>query len=112
PANAYALPVAGGAIDPLTRPRGPGAMLFTRAGKVVMTAERKGSRLRIAENATETDVRNAAEAFILQYAPAPGTLKRNDTIVETIDGDKATRSKWSAVLREAGMSGLGGAFRF
>ncbi|MEO7361321.1 MAG: hypothetical protein ABI120_13400, partial [Gemmatimonadaceae bacterium] len=98
PANAYALPVAGGAIDPLTRPRGPGAMLFTRAGKVVMTAERKGSRLRIAEDATETDVRNAAEAFILQYAPAPGTLKRNDTIVETIDGDKATRSKWSAVL--------------
>lgn len=112
PANAYALPVAGGAIDPLTRPRGPGALLFTRNGRVIMTSERKGSRLRIAEDATEEDVRDATNAFMAHYAPAPGTLKRKDVIVETINSDKSTRSKWASLLREAGMTGRGGALRF
>ena len=112
PANAYALPVVGGAVDPITRPRGPGAMLFTRAGRVVMTAERKGTRLRIADDATEADVRDAANVFMAQHAPAAGMLKRKDTIVETIDGEKATRAKWASTFRAAGMTSRGGAFRF
>lgn len=112
PANAYALPVVGKEIDPLTRPRGPGAQLFTRLGRVVMTAERKGTRLRIADDATEADITDAATAFMAQYAPAPGSMKRKDTVVETINGEKATRSKWAPIFRAAGMTGRGGALRF
>lgn len=112
PANAYALPVAGGAVDPLTRPRGPGALLFTKSGRVIMTSERKGTRLRIAVDATEDEVKEAAAKFIAHFSPAAGTLKRKDTIVETIDGDRATRSKWSSLFRDAGMTSRGGALRF
>ena len=112
PANAYALPVVGGAIDPLTRPRGPGALLITRAGRVIMTSERKGARVRIASDVTEDDVRDAAGAFMTHFAPPPGTLRRRDVVVETIDGASATRSRWAQVFRESGMTGLAGALRF
>lgn len=112
PANAYALPVAGGAVDAITRPRGPGALLFTRAGKVVMTAERKGTRVRIGDDASEADVRDAVGALIKQFAPAAGTLKRKDTLIETIDGAKATKSKWAPTFRAAGMTARGGALVF
>lgn len=113
PANVYALKVHGGAsIDPLGRPRGVGALLFTRAGRIVMTAESKGARLRLSADAAESDVCDAASALIAHYAPAPGTMRRKDVIVETIDGEKATRSKWAPVMRDAGMTGRAGTLRF
>jgi len=112
PANAYALRVVGGAVDPLTRPRGPGALLITAAGRVIMTSERKGSRVRIAIDATEDDVRAAAASFVTHFAPPPGTMRRRDVVIETIDGEHATRSRWAHVLRESGMTGLAGALRF
>ncbi|MEP6833732.1 MAG: DEAD/DEAH box helicase [Gemmatimonas sp.] len=112
PANAYALPVAGGPIDPLTRPRGPGAFLITLAGRVIMTSERKGARVRIALDATEFDVRTAALALMKHFAPAPGTMRRRDVVVETINAEKATRSPWAPLLRELGMTGRAGALRF
>ena len=112
PANAYALPVVGGAIDPLTRPRGPGALLITLGGRVIMTSERKGSRVRIATDAPEVEVRAAVAAFIRHFAPPQGSMRRRDVLVETIDGEKATRSPWAGVLRECGMTGRAGALRF
>ena len=49
PANVYALPLAPGtAADPLARPRGAGALLVTRAGRIVLAAEGRGGRLRVA----------------------------------------------------------------
>ncbi|MBC8088584.1 MAG: DEAD/DEAH box helicase [Phycisphaerae bacterium] len=113
PANVYALKVHGGAsIDPLGRPRGKGALLFTRGGRIVMTAESKGARLRLSADATESDVRDSALALIAHYAPAPGTMRRKDVVVETIDGEKATRSRWAPVMREVGMTGQAGTLRF
>ena len=113
PANVYALKVHGGASNhPLGRPRGAGALLFTRAGRIVMTAESKGARLRLSPDATVDDVRDAARALMTHYAPAPGTMRRKDVIVETIDGEKATKSKWAPVMRETGMTGRAGGLRF
>lgn len=116
PANAYALRtallVAGGTVDPLTRPRGLGALLFTHLGRVVMTAEQKSARLRVAADASEAEVLAAARALIAHHAPARGTLRRRDVIVETVDGEKATHSRWNAVLRDAGMTSRGGALQF
>lgn len=113
PANVYALKVhGGGSIDPLGRPRGAGALLFTRAGRIVMTAENKGARLRLSTDATEADVRDAARALVAHFAPAPGSMRRKDLLVETIDGEKATKSKWAPVMREIGMTGRAGALRF
>ncbi|MGV3710834.1 MAG: DEAD/DEAH box helicase [Gemmatimonas sp.] len=112
PANAYALPVAGGAPDPITQPRGPGALMFTREGRVVMTVESKGTRVRIATDAREEDVLAAARAFIKLHAPEPGSVRKRDVTIETVNGEPAAKSSWARVLREAGMTGRAGSLRF
>ena len=112
PANVYALPVAGGAVvDPLSRPRGPGALLFTRMGRIVMSSEKRGARLRFAPDVTQEDVRDAATALIARYATPAGQLRRKDLVVETIDGAKSASSQWAAVFREAGFRGVAGGLR-
>jgi ATP-dependent Lhr-like helicase len=112
PANAYALPVAGGSPDPITQPRGPGALLFTLAGRVIMTAENKGARIRFADAVDPEDVRAAASAFIKLHAPEPGSLRKREVTVETINGEVAGKSSWAKTMREAGMTGRAGALRF
>jgi len=113
PANVYALKALGGvSVHPLERPRGASALLVTRAGRIVMSAEGKGGRLRFSAEATEHDARECAQALIAHYAPAPGTMRRQDRVIETIDGNKATKWKWASVMREAGMTGRAGALRF
>lgn len=113
PANVYALKVHGGAsIDPLGRPRGPGALLFTRGGRIVMTSEGNGARIRTSEDASADDVRDATTALIARHAPPAATLKRKELVVELVNGEKATKSKWAPVMREAGMTGKAGALRY
>src|SRR5439155_21233066 len=64
PANVYALPLAPGAqADPLARPRGAGALLVTRAGRIVLTAEGRGTRLRVGDGVSSDDVREAVRAL-------------------------------------------------
>jgi ATP-dependent Lhr-like helicase len=112
PANVYAFPVAGGgSVDALMRPRGTGALLFMRVGRVVMSSEKRGTRVRVAEGASMEDVRDAAGLLAVRYGPAAGALKRRDVVVDTIDGVRASRSPYASAFREAGFRGIGGSLR-
>ena len=113
PANVYALPLApGAAADPLARPRGAGALLVTRAGRIVMTAEGRGARLRVGEGVSSDDVREGARALAERLTARAGNARRRDLIVETIDGERAAGSRHAAALREAGFKGMGTGLRW
>ncbi|HEY2065206.1 MAG TPA: hypothetical protein VGG84_04555, partial [Gemmatimonadaceae bacterium] len=113
PANAYVLPTQQGTTpNPLARPRGAGALLVTRAGKIVLTAEGRGTRLRIREDATADEVRDAARALAERLVARQRSARRRDVLVETIDGERAALSRWASALREAGFKGMGTGLRF
>jgi len=113
PANVYALPLAPGvAADPLARPRGAGALIVTRAGRIVLTAEGRGARLRVREAASAVDVRDAARALADRLAELPAAGRRRDVVVETIDGERAASSPHAAALREAGFRSTGSGLRY
>jgi ATP-dependent Lhr-like helicase len=113
PSNVYTLPLAPGIEpDPLARPRGAGALLVTRGGKIVLVAEGRGSRLRIREGATAADVRDAARALAERLLTRQRTARRRDLVVETIDGERAAVSRWADALREAGFKSMGTGLRY
>jgi ATP-dependent Lhr-like helicase len=101
PENAYALPLA---VDPgdrpaLARPRGRGALLVTRRGRVLLAVESRGRRVTVATDASEEDVRLGVEALVAHLLlPHPGTHRRHDLEVDTIDGAAATRSPHAAAF--------------
>jgi len=105
PANAYALPLEGADDDrpPLTRPRGRGALLVTRRGRVIIAAEGRGRRLNVAPGASDEDVRLAVESLVshIQF-PVPGVQRRHDLEIESIDGAAATKSPHAAAFVTAG----------
>jgi ATP-dependent Lhr-like helicase len=95
PANAYALPLPVGEDDrpALARPRGRGALLVTRRGRVIMSAESRGRRIAVAADASDEDVRLAAQSLVSHLTlPIPGGGRRHDLEIETIDGAAATKS--------------------
>jgi ATP-dependent Lhr-like helicase len=113
PANVYALPLAPGAeSDPLARPRGAGALLVTSGGRIVLVAEGRGSRLRVREGATPSEVGAAARALGERLTARQGTARRKDVVVETIDGERAAGSRYAQALRDAGFRGMGTGFRW
>ncbi|MDB4886271.1 MAG: associated domain protein, partial [Gemmatimonadetes bacterium] len=114
PSNVYTLPVAAGTeVDPLARPRGAGALLVTRAGRIVLTAERRGSRLRVAAGADPVAVRDAARVLAERLLVAPGgRARRRDLIVETINGVQASASPFAEMLRDAGYRSMGTGMRY
>ncbi|MEP6619561.1 MAG: DEAD/DEAH box helicase [bacterium] len=113
PANVHSLPVgAGVSADPLSRPRGTGALLVTSAGRVVIAAERHGTRLRVSAQATEAQVRDAVEVFALRLAARVGTARRRDVLVETIDGERAGLSRWTESFLAAGFRRAGTGLRY
>jgi ATP-dependent Lhr-like helicase len=61
PANVYNLAIDSGSRDPLSRPRGGGALLVTRGGKVAISVEGRGRRLTIADWMTREDVDRAKQ---------------------------------------------------
>jgi ATP-dependent Lhr-like helicase len=61
PANVYSLGIAPELRDPLSRPRGGGALLVTRAGRVAISVEGRGRRIVIADWMTREDVERAKE---------------------------------------------------
>jgi ATP-dependent helicase Lhr and Lhr-like helicase len=61
PANIYSLPLQPSLRDPLSRPRGAGALLVTRAGQVAISVEGRGRRVTIADWMTAKDVAGAKE---------------------------------------------------
>ena len=61
PANVYNLPIESVRGDELARPRGSGALLVTRAGKVALSVEGRGRRLTIASWMQQQEVDQAKE---------------------------------------------------
>jgi ATP-dependent Lhr-like helicase len=105
PANAYALPLAVDADDrpAFARPRGRGALLVTRRGRIVLAVEGRGRRVTVASDTREDDVPLAVEALVAHLMlPVPGAHRRHDLEVETIDGAAATRSPHAAVFLALG----------
>jgi ATP-dependent Lhr-like helicase len=105
PANVYALPLVVAPEDrpAIARPRGGGALLVTRRGRVVIAAEGRGRRISVSAEATEDDVRRAAESLVAHLTvPLPLGQRRRDLELETIDGAAATRSPHAAAFVAAG----------
>jgi ATP-dependent Lhr-like helicase len=113
PSNVHTLPLAAGTeVDPLARPRGAGALLATRGGRIVLVAEGRGSRLRVRETATAADVRDAARALADRLLSRHRMARRRDLVVETIDGERAATSRWADALLEAGFRSMGTGLRY
>jgi hypothetical protein len=109
----YALPVAPGVeVDSLARPRGAGALLVTIAGRVVLVAEGRGTKLRVRADATPAEVTGAARALAERLVWRQRRGRRRDVVVETVDGERAAGSKWAGALREAGFKGMGTGLRY
>jgi ATP-dependent Lhr-like helicase len=63
PANIYTLPLDLADKDPLSRPRGTGGLIVTRAGKVGLSVEARGKRVVAADWMGKEDVSNAKEVL-------------------------------------------------
>ena len=113
PANVYSLPLAEGtASDPLGRPRGAGAMVVTLEGRIILTSESRGTRLRIAPTASTDDVIEAARTLGERLVKRYGKARRRDVIVETIDGERASGSRWADAFVEAGFRMMSSSLRY
>ena len=105
PANAYALPLEVSEDDrpALARPRGRGALLVTRRGRVIIAAEGRGRRLNVAPGASDEEVRLAVGSLVSHLQlPVPGVHRRHDLEIETIDGAPATKSSHASAFVQAG----------
>ena len=61
PANIYNLPMDLADKDPLSRPRGAGALLVTRGGKVVLSIEGRGRRVVAGQGIVREEIQRAKE---------------------------------------------------
>jgi ATP-dependent Lhr-like helicase len=103
PANPYALELEGAEVDPLARPRGRGALLVMREGRIGMAVEGRGRRITISSWMTEPDVTAAASALVAHLRAAPSSSGRvRDVEIETIDGAHAAAAKWTEAFMKAG----------
>lgn len=64
PANVYNLPLELVERDPLSRPRGSGALLVTRGGRVAIAVEGRGRRYSVAEWLSPEEIDEAKKALI------------------------------------------------
>jgi ATP-dependent helicase Lhr and Lhr-like helicase len=113
PANVYGLPRSPlepiQERDPLTRPRGSGALLVTRRGSVVLAVEGRGRRLRTAPDVDDETLRGALASLRDYLTRETGARRRRPRTLETIDGVPAASSPRVAVFRDVGVrrGGLG-----
>ena len=63
PANVYNLPLESIERDPLSRPRGSGAMLVTRGGRIAIAVEARGKRFTVADWLSPDEVAAAKKAL-------------------------------------------------
>ncbi|HEY3533269.1 MAG TPA: hypothetical protein VGL43_09135, partial [Casimicrobiaceae bacterium] len=99
PANVFALPLPGDpARDPFVRPRSRGALLVSVDGTVMMIAERRGERIFVRPETPDAVVTRCARALVVHLS---SRLKR-DLVVETIDGQPASGSRFVEAFRSAG----------
>jgi ATP-dependent helicase Lhr and Lhr-like helicase len=113
PANVYSMPRSPiepkGAHDPLTRPRGSGAVLVTRRGSVVLAAEGRGRRIRLAPDLDDEVLYGALSALQQHLAQSDGANRRRPRTLEMVDGVPAANAPHMSVFRRAGFrrSGMG-----
>ncbi|MGI8499423.1 MAG: Lhr family helicase [Gemmatimonadaceae bacterium] len=93
PANVYALPLEGMKRDPLSRPRGAGALLVTRGGAVVLSAEGRGRRVMVADGMTVEMVVDGARALAgYLERGGSGVWRRRSVTIESVNGVPALAS--------------------
>jgi ATP-dependent Lhr-like helicase len=98
PANVYTLPMPQDpARDSFVRPRSRGALLVSINGNVVMIAERHGGRIVIRPDTTEAAATEAAKALVAYLSARTS----RDIVVETIDGQPASGSRYLDAFRAA-----------
>jgi ATP-dependent Lhr-like helicase len=112
PANVFALPLLGMDIDPMTRPRGSGALLVTVSGAVVVTAEARGRRMSIRPDIDREVLSAALTALVSHLVSSPGSIRRHDVVAETINGEPAGASDLGNVFLEAGFRREGRSLRY
>jgi ATP-dependent Lhr-like helicase len=64
PANVYSLPLELVDRDPLSRPRGSGALLVMRGGRVAIAVEGRGRRFTVAEWLSPEEIVEAKKALL------------------------------------------------
>lgn len=103
PANPYALALESVNRDPLSRPRGSGALLVTREGRIAISVEGRGRRLVIAAELTSDDVTSAARALAIHLTRVHRGARRSRGFrVESIDGAPALSSSHVPALMVGG----------
>jgi ATP-dependent Lhr-like helicase len=99
PANVYTLPMPQDpARDPFVRPRSRGALLVLVRGTVVMIADRRGARIVVRPDTSNEIVALATKALLARLLEQSD----RDIVVETIDGQPASGSRFIDVFRDAG----------
>ena len=104
PANPYTLPLESIARGSLVRPRGAGALLLTRRGRVIMNAEGRGRRISIAPDASDADITEAARLlgdYLTRGTPA-GARTGRDPRIELVNGEPAGASAHAEAIMDAG----------
>jgi ATP-dependent Lhr-like helicase len=103
PANPYTLELAGREPDAISRPRGSGALLVTRSGTPVMSAEARGRRVSIPDSLSDADTIAATRALV-EHLHASDVIarRRRDIVIELVNGVPAARSARADVIRAAG----------
>jgi hypothetical protein len=61
PANVYNFPMDLADRDPLSRPRGAGALIVTRAGRVMLAIEGRGRRVTSASDLSKDEIQQAKQ---------------------------------------------------
>lgn len=104
PANPYTLPLEQTGRATATRPRGPGALLVTRGGRVLLSAEGGVRRVMVATELSPDEVRAAAAALgaYLSARPVNEGRRRREPLIEAIDGDRALSSAHARAFTDAG----------
>jgi len=103
PASPWSLPLTPGvAVDPVARPRGRGALLVTRGGEVLLSAEGRGRRVRVRAGLDAAAVTAAARVLADHLTRHRRGIAMRDLAIEQIDGVPAARSAWADAFAEAG----------
>jgi hypothetical protein len=95
----FTLPIPGDpARDPFVRPRSRGALLVTVGGVVTMIAERRGARVVVRSDTADSLVTRCVQALVAHLS----ARTRRDIVIETIDGQPASGSRYAEAFRLAG----------
>jgi ATP-dependent Lhr-like helicase len=113
PANPYNLPPAPEVQpDPLTRPRGRGALLVMRGGHVLLAVEGRGRSIRVRPELSAEQLSTAAAALAEHLTRGVTRRRQRDLVVERVDGDVAASGSHVDAFMRAGFRRTARELRF